>query len=291
MAHDTTRRFAGVTSPNTTQVPDQYLDELLSVLSGAELKVLLYITRRTFGFKKDRDAISLSQMLHGIVTRDGRRLDHGVGLSKKTLLAAISSLKAQNIILTERRRSAQRGDEPTVYRLNIVTPGPSEPVDPVGEKFPQGGGGEMPPRGRGKNSPTQQTGEQHTAGQQTASSIFTTSNGTRRSNGERPPALPEPVLFTVTEFSAEFGDAPHTRANCTRAARLFTASGLSASAFCRTLYEARSVTRDEINRRRLSGSGTPVHNAIAYFFAVVEDLLGLRPRSMAGPAARAEEAT
>ncbi|MEZ4530527.1 MAG: replication protein [Thermomicrobiales bacterium] len=103
-----TFRFAGVTSPNTTQVPDQYLDELLPILSGGELKVLLYITRRTFGFKKASDNISLSQMLNGIRTQDGRQLDSGVGLTKKTLLQAIRSLETQNIIVTERRRSKDR---------------------------------------------------------------------------------------------------------------------------------------------------------------------------------------
>src|SRR4051812_5930736 len=102
--------FAGVTSPNTTQVPDQYLDELLPVLSGGELKVLLYITRRTFGFKKDSDNISLSQMLHGIETRDGRILDRGVGLSKKTLLQALRSLEDHNIIQTQRRQSPEKGN-------------------------------------------------------------------------------------------------------------------------------------------------------------------------------------
>ena len=34
-------------------------DELLPYLSEAELKVLLYIVRRTFGFKKEADAISV----------------------------------------------------------------------------------------------------------------------------------------------------------------------------------------------------------------------------------------
>jgi hypothetical protein len=45
-------RFKGYTSPNYTQVPDELFDEQLPHLSGAELKVLLYIMRRTFGFKK-----------------------------------------------------------------------------------------------------------------------------------------------------------------------------------------------------------------------------------------------
>ena len=84
--------FRGYSSPNYTPVPDELFDEQLPDLSGAELKVLLYVIRRTFGFKRESDNISLSQMLNGLRTRDGRVLDRGVGLSKKTLLQAIKSL-------------------------------------------------------------------------------------------------------------------------------------------------------------------------------------------------------
>src|SRR5215207_9360313 len=68
---DETAPFDGFTRPNYTIVPDELFDRLLHQLSGAELKVLLYIIRRTFGFKKDSDRISLKQMAEGIRTRDG----------------------------------------------------------------------------------------------------------------------------------------------------------------------------------------------------------------------------
>lgn len=47
-------RFPGFLKPNYTQVPDVILDELMANLTGAELKVLLYIVRRTSGFQKKR---------------------------------------------------------------------------------------------------------------------------------------------------------------------------------------------------------------------------------------------
>jgi hypothetical protein len=133
-------------------------------LTGAEFKVLMYITRRTFGFKKDSDNISLSQMLHGIRTKDGRVLNRGVGLSKKTLLQALNSLEDKDIIQTERRRSAERGDEPTSYRLNIISTdgGGEKTTPPVGEKLHHGGGGENTPGPWGKNYATQQTQLQST---------------------------------------------------------------------------------------------------------------------------------
>jgi phage replication O-like protein O len=106
-------RFLGFTSPNYTQVPDELFDTLMVELSGAELKVLLYIIRRTFGFKRDSDTISLSQMLGGLRASDGRQLDQGAGLTKKPLPAALRSLAERGVILIERRTSAERGNEPT----------------------------------------------------------------------------------------------------------------------------------------------------------------------------------
>lgn len=132
-------RFRGFQAPNYTQVPDELFDELLTVLSGAELKVTLYIIRRTFGFKKQSDNIALSQMLRGITTRDGRQLDRGVGLSKSTLLQALRDLTEKGVIVATRRESAERGHEATNYMLNLigVQSSPPPPDDPEG---PRGGG-------------------------------------------------------------------------------------------------------------------------------------------------------
>jgi hypothetical protein len=179
--------FRGFSGPNYTPVPDELFDDLLVDLSGAELKLLMYIIRRTFGFKRGADAISLSQMLNGIRTPDGRVLDRGVGLSKKTLLLALRTLTERRIILTERRRSAERGNEPTIYQLNVIGQDDSDdsndaPGSPSGGETPPALGGKLnqgqlgakgrPPLGgklrqtlgekstptpRAENSPTQET--------------------------------------------------------------------------------------------------------------------------------------
>src|SRR3954464_3587737 len=120
MPEPSTPTFSGFHSPNYTMVPDELFDELLVELSGAELKVLLYIIRRTFGFKRDSDNISLSQMLNGIRTQDGRALDRGVGLSKKTLLHALRTLRERGVILADWHQSTDKGSEPTEYRLNVL---------------------------------------------------------------------------------------------------------------------------------------------------------------------------
>jgi hypothetical protein len=113
-------RFKGFLSPRYTQVPDELFDDLMAHLSGAELKVLLYIIRRTFGFKKDSDNISLRQICHGIKTREGEILDKGTGLSLSTVQIALKGLLEKNCVITERNRSKEKGDEPTTYSLNML---------------------------------------------------------------------------------------------------------------------------------------------------------------------------
>src|SRR5829696_7551514 len=111
--------FAGFASPTYTQVPDELFDQLMTQLSDCELRVLLYIVRRTFGFKRSSDAISLSQMVSGITTRDGQVLDSGTGLSKATVARGLKGLREKGVIEATRNRSRERGDEPTTYRLRM----------------------------------------------------------------------------------------------------------------------------------------------------------------------------
>jgi hypothetical protein len=111
--------YEGFSSPNGTIVPDDLFDVLAPELGEAELRVLLYIIRRTFGFKKSSDAISLSQMVDGIKTRDGRVLDRGAGVAKSAAARAVSGLTGKGIVTASRRRSAERGHEATVYSLRF----------------------------------------------------------------------------------------------------------------------------------------------------------------------------
>src|SRR3954468_1984214 len=97
--------FEGFLNPNTTPVPDVVFDELLLRLDNNELRVLLYIVRRTYGFKKDTDNISLSQMVSGLRRRDGAVLDYGTGLSKASVIRGIKGLVEKGIIVSKRNRS------------------------------------------------------------------------------------------------------------------------------------------------------------------------------------------
>ncbi len=106
--------------PNSTQIPDVILDFWLSELSGAELKVVLYVARRTYGFGKESDNISLTQICSGITRRDGTMLDTGTGLSRSSVARAIKTLEAKQILLRQVNQSQTRNEyEESTYRLNL----------------------------------------------------------------------------------------------------------------------------------------------------------------------------
>lgn len=97
----------------------------MAELSGAEFKVLLYVARRTYGFGKDSDNISLNQMARGIRRKDGTTLDLGTGLSRSGVKAACNSLIEKGILLRT-GNLAEDGREPeeSTYRLNLFAPLP-----------------------------------------------------------------------------------------------------------------------------------------------------------------------
>ena len=116
---DAIRKFPGFRKPNYTMVPDELFDELMPELTGAELKVLLYVIRRTFGFKKGSDRISKSQLESGIQRSDGSVLDNGTGLSRRAIRLAIDGLVNKNVLLKCSHDSEEKGHETTEYALNV----------------------------------------------------------------------------------------------------------------------------------------------------------------------------
>jgi hypothetical protein len=126
--------FGGFASPHYTQVPDDFFDVLLAELSPAEFKVAAYVVRRTFGWKKEADAISLSQMVNGIRRRDGTYVDRGTGLHKDTVIKAIKGLLAKGVIVRQRNASPERGFEATTYAIRMQgDPLSEESTTQVGE--------------------------------------------------------------------------------------------------------------------------------------------------------------
>lgn len=81
-----------------TQVPNLLEDFVLPLLKPAEASCLRYIVRRTIGFGKEIDRISLSQFQHGITTGP-YVLDLGTGIKSKTsIIAALRGLHEKLLV-------------------------------------------------------------------------------------------------------------------------------------------------------------------------------------------------
>jgi hypothetical protein len=95
--------------PGFTAIPNELLDWIIPVLFEAEVRVLLYVCRRTFGFGKACDRISLLQICLGIVARSGRSLDYGTNLSKPAVIRAVKSLVERGVLLESKPDRHGRG--------------------------------------------------------------------------------------------------------------------------------------------------------------------------------------
>lgn len=86
-------------------------------LTEGEIKCLLYVSRRTFGFQKEKDRISLSQFIKGITTKDKKILDHGAGVSRPTAVSALDNLVQCKLLIVD---YTTKGN---VYQINLnITP-------------------------------------------------------------------------------------------------------------------------------------------------------------------------
>jgi len=124
-------RYKGFTSPNGTIVPDDVFDVLAPELTEAELRVLLYVIRKTFGWKKNEDAISVSQMVNGVKTRDGRVMDKGTGMSKSAVWRGANGLVAKGILNRQQSQSENGEYETNVYSLRFFAEADEERVGEI----------------------------------------------------------------------------------------------------------------------------------------------------------------
>ena len=118
-------KFEGFEPSNTTPIPDIFFDHIMTTLSEAKLRVMLYIFRRTLGFKKQVDAISFDQFLFGIVTHDKetgeeKHLDEGCGVKSRTALSkALKSLEADGYITSVKQVTAYGDNDTTRYHIHF----------------------------------------------------------------------------------------------------------------------------------------------------------------------------
>lgn len=112
-------QFPGLYPPLYTQTPDAFFDWVAPFLPEIELRVLIYLIRRTLGFKKQGDQVTIDQIAGGIVTREGARLDWGTQLGERSVQRALVGLEEKGLIERHRQMDPERGCRPSYIRLRL----------------------------------------------------------------------------------------------------------------------------------------------------------------------------
>lgn len=258
--------FRGFSKPTYTQVPDELFDELMPRLSESELKVLLYVIRRTYGFKKDTDNISLKQMVEGIRTRDGRQLDNGTGLSRPGVTKGVKGLVGKGVLLAVRNTSVERGDEPTTYSLRFA--------DPVETSLPRGRQNRFDPDPYNVSPlPRNSVAPQETVEQQIEEQETDPSNSSNDPSIVMSREETERIAWVIRDVSRELGDNAPVKSSATRAANLYARSGLELSEFLDLVQAARVRTKRYTGSIKAERNERGVKPKMSYMFGILEDLL------------------
>lgn len=80
------------------RVPLPFLEYWMPVLTRGELAVWLYIFRHSVGYSRDSATLKYSQIATGAPRKDGKRADHGTGLSIPGVRYAISALARRRLL-------------------------------------------------------------------------------------------------------------------------------------------------------------------------------------------------
>ena len=114
---------------NGFQVPNALVDELLTVLSGNDLKVYLFIVRKTKGWQKNSDYISLSQFVEVLHLKKDTILKSinvlvNLGLidkntDKKTTKYTLKTFQNHN---KNSPKNGQIKDSQTVQKMDTISP-------------------------------------------------------------------------------------------------------------------------------------------------------------------------
>lgn len=118
-----------IAAPNYTQIPNIFIDDWLDKLSGLQVKILLIICRKTIGWHKLTDKISLSQLMK--LTKAAR----------DKICDAVKSLVDFGLIIKEVTGIGRNAT--TFYEINI-----QEQIN-GSQKLPSNGSQKLPTKERG----------------------------------------------------------------------------------------------------------------------------------------------
>ena len=323
--------FSGFDRPesNYFRMPNTWTDITAEIDNIAELKVVEYILRHTWGYQEYgvKKHITIDEFVHGRRRQDGSRMDKGTGLSERAVYDGLRKA-VENGLIDEETDDSDRGRIKKSYSLRMrenvhddadlkslksgvqcLHP-PLQELHPSPQTLQVRGASDAPrtekdtlerhkdhsniERSHDKVGESRATKPAATGSPQEA-----TANGyaslrdliaLRRQRGVTAPRRGRPAGSSdererlrafLTDFARELGDEAPLAATITRTLNTFKAAGVPPEQWSDTLYQARGLTQEHTAQiRKLAGDGGDGirrKNKMPYFFATLEQLVGLRP--------------
>lgn len=128
----TSKTFSGFDTPkqNWFRMPNEWIDICAEISSLAEVKVVQYVMRHTWGHQEYgiRKRISVDEFMNGRWRKNGERMDKGTGLSKPSVITGLRSAVERGLLIEEVDNS-DRARVKKYYSLRMNTERVSEVED------------------------------------------------------------------------------------------------------------------------------------------------------------------
>ena len=122
-APTSTSAFPGFDVPrqNYFKMPNNWTDITAAIGSIAELKIVEYVLKHTWGYQEYGigKRISLTEFMHGRRRVDGSRMDVGTGLSKPSVIAGLKAAVERGLLIEE-TDNTDLGRIKKFYRLRMI---------------------------------------------------------------------------------------------------------------------------------------------------------------------------
>ena len=290
MQHLSKQSFEGFSKPeaNFFRLPNEWTDITAGIDNIAELKVVQYILRHTWGYQEYsiKKHITIDEFIRGRKRKDGSRMDSGTGLSEMSVRNGIAKALEHGFI----EAIVDDSDKARVKKYYALKMQKSEPyekdeyeevqslepgvqsLDPKGTSFRPRSEKETPERNsyiRNSKSKLQRNVSKEKQGYQSFQAIGDLLKQKTGEQGREVQHLPESIEASIDDISTEFHDAGNRRSNRTHVLHMYQVSGKTEERFASYLYEARSITKQQ-------GS---IKKKMPYFFRVLEDITGVQQRA------------
>lgn len=134
----TSKTFSGFDTSQQSwfYIPTKWIDMCAEITSLAEIKVVQYTMRHTWGHHEYgiRRRISIDEFLNGHWLSDGKHMDKGTGLSKPSLISGLRSAVERGLLIEEVDGS-DRARGKKCYSLRMNPEGLSESGEAEAESY------------------------------------------------------------------------------------------------------------------------------------------------------------